>query len=122
MDKTVTSRGMEYAKIALVIGVIIGILITPFLVELLSSVAQIFGSKYWGYRSPFDPAWVGVVSAITSSFFTLIISQELLWRKKNTSKLDTMIILLKFIGIFLLMWLVALLFNPAYDFVCKLIC
>ncbi len=120
------SRNVRYAILAVVIGEITTIFITPFLSSWLASIAQIFGREFWGYDSPNNVVWFSLVSAITSSFFVLIISGELSSRKKDLDKQEIVLVLLKSAGFFLLMWLTILLGNPIISFVlsnvCKLIC
>lgn len=118
--QSLISRGAGYAFASLWVGLVIT-LIAEFLSPILASLYKLFGDKYWGYNSPLDHFWFGMVAAITASFFTFVLSKEVSL-ESDSNKLGSVINFLKFIGIFALLWLALALFGPTYDFICNILC
>ncbi|MFH1244777.1 MAG: hypothetical protein V1487_04390 [bacterium] len=75
-NKAFLSRSLKYFWIALVVGVITALFITPFLAPIFFKFGNLFDKNFLGYRDAYDTDWYGLTAAITSSFFALVVLNE----------------------------------------------
>ena len=75
-NKTFFSRSLKYFWVALIVGMITALFITPFLAPLFFKFGNLFDENFLGYRDAYDTDWYGLTAAITSSFFALVVLNE----------------------------------------------
>lgn len=76
ISKDFLSKSIRYCWIAIVIGVITALFVTPFLAPLFFKFGNIFNEHFLGYDSPYNSDWYGLTAAITASFFALVVVNE----------------------------------------------